>query len=242
MGSSTPTPEDRIVRVAITKDHIAVMDPALPVLESVLQYRQRTFVAGGPLGYQEIVESVSLCEFDNKGRLCFAAGLLPKVRPTLLEHGYRVVIQDQRKPGSRLAVDLSVIDSADAGIKPLCREIVRETLGQIEAHNDKDVIDKMLLVPKLFPNASVVVAVATRQEAWKWCRQLQTRLEEKVGLAISGLRRKGERWLVGTFGSVPREQVGDFDILLLPQGEESTGERACEMVAEMHFRRIGCIP
>ena len=69
MSSSAKTPGDRLVEVIITQDNVAVMDPAVPILESVLQYRRKSYAAGGPLGYQEVVEDVALCEFDLKGRL-----------------------------------------------------------------------------------------------------------------------------------------------------------------------------
>jgi hypothetical protein len=54
---------------------------------------------------------------------------------------------------------------------------------------------------------------------------------------MSGVERKGERWLVGTFGSVPRDTAGEKDILFLPHAEEATGARAVDMIAGTGFRR-----
>src|SRR5690348_3250266 len=123
--SSTPGPGDRLVHVIITPEPIAVMDPAVPLLEPVLSYCRRTFVSWGPLGYQELEEAVSLCDFDVKGRLCFAAGLLPRVCRTLREHGYNVSVEDQRSPGPRLRADESVLDDADAGVRSFLHAVVR---------------------------------------------------------------------------------------------------------------------
>ena len=96
----------------------------------------------------------------------------------------------------------------------------------------------MLLLASLFPMAKVLVAVATRKQAWKLWRKLEVKLAERVGLALSGVQRQGNRWLVGTYQSIPHEMAGKFDILLLPNGEEATGEKAVRvMVAEMQFKR-----
>jgi hypothetical protein len=95
----------------------------------------------------------------------------------------------------------------------------------------------MLLIGQVYPDARIVVAAATRGQAWRNWRKLESELKEPVGLAVSGVRREGRRWLVATFQSVPRKMAGKFDILLLPHGEDSTGERAAEMVAQMGFRR-----
>jgi hypothetical protein len=237
MVTSDKPPGDRLVDVVVTQDHVAVMDPAVPILEPVLHYRRKSYTAGGPLGYQEVEEDVDLFEVDIKGRVCFPAGLLFRVRRVLHEHGYRVRIKDQRVSGPRLQVDHDALDGADDGNKPLIRAIAREPLGRIEAHADEDAMEKMLLVARLFPDARVVVAVPTKKEAWKIWRGLEERLDGRVGLAVAGTHREG-RWLVSTFGSVPRGMAYTYDILLLPHGEESTGEKACAMVAGMSFERV----
>jgi hypothetical protein len=118
--------DPRQVQVIIGTHHIAVMDPAVPLLESLLSYRRRTFVPSGPLGYKEVEESVSLCDVDIKGRLCFAAGLVPRVSRLLREHGYRVHVADQRKSGARLSVDTDVIADCDGKEKQLLQALTRE--------------------------------------------------------------------------------------------------------------------
>jgi hypothetical protein len=226
-----------VVSVIITPDHIAGLAPVVPLLRPVLEYRARRFEPGGPLGYQEIKETRTLCDFDIMGRLCFPAGLLPRVRKVLQEHGYHVRIDDRREDGPRLCVDRDVLAECDSRERALLEAVARERLAQVEVQTDDDTLDRMLLIGSLFPDAQCVVAVATRWEAWKWWRDLEEHLEEKVGLALSGVERAGGRWLVGTFGSVPRDTAGEKDILFLPHAEEAAGTRAVEMVVDGDFRR-----
>ena len=89
-----------------------------------------------------------------------------------------------------------------------------------------------------FASVRTLIAVATRKQAINLHRALEGRLGERVGLAVSGVRRRGPRLLVATFGSVPRDTAGRWDILLLPYGQESTGRGAIDMVTRMDCPRI----
>src|SRR4051794_40495912 len=101
-SSPMPIPGDRLVDVIVTVDHVAALWPAVELLEPILQYRRLTFAPGGPQGHRGVEEDVILSQLDVEGRLCFSAGLLPRVCGVLGEHGYRVRIDDRRKPGPRL--------------------------------------------------------------------------------------------------------------------------------------------
>jgi hypothetical protein len=164
---AAPVSEKPQIKVIISEDHIAVLEPVIELLEPLFSYRRRTFVPGGPMGYKEVEETVSLCDVDIKGRMCFAAGLMPRVRRLLREQGYRVRVDDLRKSGTRLSVDMDVIADCASKEKQLLQAVVREPLGQIEVSTDKDTLVKMLLVTQVFPDAQVVVSVATPKEAWR---------------------------------------------------------------------------
>lgn len=238
MAASLPAPsDDRLVNVIITEDHLAVMEPAVRLPEVLLQSRRKQFVADGPLGHREVETKVVFHDIDCKGRLVFPAGLLPRMRRVLREHGYRVVVEDRRKAGTRLLVDDGVLGERGSKASELLAAFAREPLGQVEVNTDEDSLEKMLILVQLFPEARIVAAVATRKEAWRHWRKLEVEFKETVGLAVSGTLREGKRLMVGTFQSIPRKMAGKCDILLLPQGEESTGEKACEMVVEMRFKR-----
>jgi hypothetical protein len=233
----TPELSEKQVTVLVTEDHTAVLEPAVPVLEPYLSYRRKQFVAGGPLGHREVEQEVAFYDIDIMGRLVFSAGLLPRMRRVLREHGYKVRVEDRRQPGPRLRTDPEVLAEREHKHSELLHALAREPLGQVEAGTENDALEKVLLVVQLFPEAQCVLAVPTRKEAWRYWRKLGVEFKETVGLAVSGTLREGNRLLVGTFQSVPKKMAGEFDILVLPHGEQSTGEKACEMVAEMQFRR-----
>jgi hypothetical protein len=230
-----PTAAQQAVTVIITPDHVAVMDPPVPLLRPLFDSRKRKFVPEGPLGYQEVEEEMALCTFDNKDRLAFPAGLLPRVRRVLREHGYWVSVDDQRYRSSALQVDANVLASEEGKNRSLLQAVRSHRLGRIEVGDEQEVLTNLMLIARLFPQASIAVAVPTREQARKLCRDLEDGLGEEVALALSGVRRSSRRLLVGTFQSVPRQEK--YDILILPFAEESTGETACAMVTGITYQR-----
>jgi hypothetical protein len=84
----------------------------------------------------------------------------------------------------------------------------------------------------------IVVAVATRRRAVATRHALDDLLNKSVGLAMSGVPEVNDRVVVATYTGIPWRTYGNHDILLLPGGEEATGDRACDLAIEGHFRRI----
>jgi hypothetical protein len=222
----------------IGANHVAVLDPPVPALKRPLEYTVRTFEPGGPAGWRQVVETRRLWDLDFRGRLAFSAGLWPRLREVLRESGYSVDVHDLRRPGPRLRPDRALLESCDDGELQLLGAVTRNLLGQIEVRHWADAIEQSALICRLFPRARVVVAAATRRQAGKVWRALQGQLGEAVGLALAGVRRPAKRVLVATFGGVPANTAGEWDILLLPSGEEATGTRAVDLACRMAFRRI----
>src|SRR5207253_8155235 len=113
----------------ITQKHLAVLDPPVPILEPVLRYPRTSVTPGGPTGYREVQEIVSMYAFDAEGRLGFWAGLLPRVQAVLRAHGYKVRVDDQRNPGPRLSPSLDLLNGGSADERALLQRIANEPLG-----------------------------------------------------------------------------------------------------------------
>lgn len=236
--TSMPAAASGEVVIIITPDHLAVMDPPVPLLEPVLQNRHRRFLSGGPTGYRQVSESRSLCTFDYKGRLVFSAGLVQRVHSLLRDHGYSVRVEDRRKHDSQLLVEPAVLGDVEPSDKALLEAIVREPLGQIETQSFEDAVARCMLLGRAFPRVRFVVGMPTRRQAWKMWHELEGALNERVGLVMAGVRRQGERWLVGTFAGVEKSNPGKRDVLLLPCGEEAAADTAACTVAGKGFARI----
>jgi hypothetical protein len=230
--------DDREVNIVITAEpQLAVMDRAVAGIEHVFRYSRRTFRSGGPTGWQESKELATLAAVQHGG-LCFAAGLLPRVLAILDEHGYRVHVEDRRTAARRLRTDPGVLDGCDDRDRRLLRTVARQLLGQIEVSGPAEAVRHCALISRYFADARVVVAVATRRRAVATRHALDDLLNKSVGLAISGVPEVDDRVVVATYTGVPPRTYGKYDILLLPGGEEATGDRACDLAVEGHFRRI----
>jgi hypothetical protein len=237
-NTETPSASDRRVRVIITRHHAAVLAPAVPLLQPLLESHRHAFAAGGPTGYRHVETVEALYTFDHRGRLVFPAGLLPRVSQALREAGYVVRVDDQRRRGRRWRPAEDIYAAATTAERALLQAVCREPLGQIEVRTRQDRIAKCLLLLRAFPKARVAVAVATRAQALELWRELEEQLDEPIGLELSGVTRRGQRCQVGTFANLSRYSVGGWDLVLLPYAEGSTGERAIELVTQAHSRRV----
>ena len=141
------------VTVTVTGDHVAVMDPPVPDLEPVLEYRTRTFATGGPGGWRQAEEARSLCEFDARGRLVFPAGLLGRVRPVLRDRGYRVVVDDRRGAGPGVGTD--AFHHLPKRDRALVRAVAKHPLGRIEVGSDAQAVRACDLLDPGHPGGDV---------------------------------------------------------------------------------------
>jgi hypothetical protein len=226
---------ERVVKVVITDDHFAVLDPPVLSLKPLLEYRQRSFQPGGPHGYREVVQEVMAWKLDIKGRLAFPAGLLPRAMEQLCAEGYGIEIDDQRTKARKLQPNLMIADSSDARDCARLVAIRENLLGQIEITSVDDAVELSATIAEFYPNARILVAVATRQQAQRVRFDLHERLGEKVGLWAAGVSRKQCRCVVTTVGSMGHDT--DWDILLLPFGEEMLGDEAVYRIASQGFGR-----
>ena len=251
---SPPPGGERQVTVILMPWHVALMDPPLEIVESLLCYSGTNFKPGGSTGVQPFVEEEPW-GFDRKGRLAlwaetapnvlsvlnnngyrvFPSGMVPNVLRILDENGYRVRIVDHREAGPCLSIDPEFYPSGKDG--DLLNEVVSVELGQIEVPNRADALEKCCLMCEAFPQARIAVAVATRREARTVWRKLQFCLGEKIALLFSGAGQPGviaERIVVATFVYIRSGIGGEWDILLLPYGEEAQGWNAIDAITRFH--------
>src|SRR5256885_1108673 len=86
--------------------------------------------------------------------------------------------------------------------------------------NHAEAVEVCHLVCHAFAHARVLLAVATRRQAGGLHRALEGRHGERVGLAVSDVHRRGPRLLVATFGNIPSDTYGTWDVVLLLYGEQ----------------------
>jgi hypothetical protein len=140
-SSSAETPDNpESVRIIITPEHMAVVDPAVPELEAILEYHARMFIPGGHSGYREIEERRALGGLDIRGRWMFPAGLLGRILQCLRAGGYDFTIDDRRKPILATDLDIDMLKTFDRGSRKLAKALVNHPLGRIMVHSDAQII------------------------------------------------------------------------------------------------------
>jgi hypothetical protein len=229
---------DSVVTATITQDHVALLFPAIVDLEPVLTYCTRTFAMGGPTGWQESEQVVRLAALDHKGRLAYPAGLLGRVSRELESAGYTLRISDMRPFDPRMVVDPAERSRLGPDESGLLDAVARNPLGRIEVANASAAVDQCLLLIRSLPRARFTVGVPTRSAAWSIWRQMAAELGTGVRLVSSGVRKSGERVVVGTLPNLTPNTVRRPHVLLLPFAERSTGERAIDAAVGAYFKRI----
>jgi hypothetical protein len=206
----------------------ALVDPPMPLLDSHLSYRRKRFEQGGKTGYRGHEEDFVLWQFDHRGRMAVPVGLLPRVLRILAENGYQVTLTDHRTFGKKFQLDMKFAESLEAEDRTLVEAVRQNPMGQIEVKNFAAMIERMRLIVSLYPQAHVLIPVATRKTAWKVRDQLYNedagwgvhRLEAKEGWP-----REPYRCMVCTFLSLLTCHTEDWEIVLLPDPLGATGDR-----------------
>ncbi len=225
------------VHVMLTCTNFALIDPPVLLLEEHLFYKVCEFEQAGASGHRRVDTERFLYTFDHKGRLAVPVGLLSRCRALLEEHGYRVKVEDLRQYRHRLhEVDLEFLRGNDGDDRKFLEALIQQPMGQIEARNFKEMVQRITQIRELYPKARIVVSVPTRREAWKLWRTLEDDLDEHVGLAAAGLARHGHRCVVCTYCHLPLAH--DADILVLPDAESATRDLPAREATGGIFPRI----
>ncbi|MFO0802637.1 MAG: hypothetical protein U0791_05885 [Gemmataceae bacterium] len=199
-----------------------------------MEYRRRRFEVDGPLGWMESEQIETLYGFDFRGRPAVPVGLLARLKRTLREHGYRVVIDDQRK--TQMPLDPIALASLQGRERALVRAMAKHPMGRIEVASDEGATRMFSILDEAFPDSRFVVAAASTDRAVTLWNLLHKAVEGKPGLAVPGRRFTGERWAVGTPWRLAAG-VRAGDVLLLPDADDAVGDRVVEWVIRMEFER-----
>jgi hypothetical protein len=225
------------ITIRIAEGYVAMLEPVVPLLLPHLETTVISFQPGGPTGIRRGKEPFPFGALDSN-RLFFPAGLVPRVRTVLEANGYRVSIEDPRRPGRRLTLS----DEERAALTPrqnLLVELIRkEPLGQIQVRGPREAFETCVEIIRAFPRARIAVVLASRRAARKLWWDLEKRLSERVSLRISGTDRRGSRILVSTFGQLDRWTTGKWEMLLLPSPADAVSQQAGRKLVELKFPRI----
>ncbi len=213
----------------------ALVDPAIPMLESYLKHHVTRFEEGGPLGYRERQESQDLFNTDFRYRTVITAGQVPRVQQFLIDHGYRVKLTDHRKFTAGFVVDEKYAQGLVGDDRRLVDAVRREPLGQIEVEGFTDMILTMRTIIYLFPKARVLILVSTKTLARKIGWKLnEAALDFDVQLRLRGWPKTSPRCMVTTFTSMNRFRADAWNVILLPDPSGTVGDWNVKAMAGTH--------
>jgi hypothetical protein len=232
----TATNPPPVVEILIG-DNVAVLNPPLPWLLPHLEYQSRITHHGFRPVYSEEPQTVCQYKFDFRGRLVFNLGQLPRVLALLKERGIEARIEDTREPCPRMRPDPRVLADCCFTDRNLLETAAQYSLGRIEVGSPEQAFEQCLLLGRYWPEARIVVALPTYAAVARWWEMLEYRLQQKVWLSLSGVRRRGVRWHVATYAQVSPRDAGEWDILILPNGEQACGAKAIWFWSSLRFKR-----
>ena len=175
---------------------------------------------------QEERISMQLWEVDIQGRLVISTGQYQSLAARLRRLGYRVTINDHRQFDSRFTTDESVCEEANLGEEALLRAVKAEPRGTIDVETDKALIASMALLIRYYRHARVLVLAATNSRVRDIRWHLAEELGEVVNLRLPGREPPKTRIVVSTFRPMPSEEEASWDLILLPDLADSTGDIA----------------
>ena len=199
----------------------AVLDGRSVEIGEELTYCATSFT---PTGTETV--NAMMGDLDSRGGLQFPTGLVPRVAKKLGSMGYEVVITDHRQFPPQGQPDAIVYARSAGSRRRFYAAIAEYPLGRIEARNVKDVVTRIVELYRLFPEAKIVVGVATRKRARGLWWLLTESLGEPVGREWGEARRFKARITISTFAYFNAFDPREVDVLLLPDADEVVGETA----------------
>jgi hypothetical protein len=235
--TETPVGNGHWVKLTLNR-HAVALEPALPLVESLLSVPSTLFQLGGRLGYRHTRKDVEFFTHDEDGRLIFGPGLAPRLKALLEDCGYKVEVIDLRPPGPKFPINAEALQDVSPAERAVLETVARSPRGQIEVRNWRDAARWCVLITRSFIRARSVVAVPTKTMAWRMWRELDKHFVGPVGLVTSGVDRVGDRCVVCTIGRLGDAAAWAREILLLPHAEETAGNRACSAIIGGYFPQV----
>ncbi|HWL10914.1 MAG TPA: hypothetical protein VNQ76_21075 [Planctomicrobium sp.] len=218
--------------------------PPAEWIEHLGAYQQREFVAAGQRGFQEQVTTMSHWIVDStSGTVCPPTLLLPQVLDALEEKGAKVTVREHRQFNKRHQSDHDYLKTLRREDQDFAACLAQAPGGQIEVSGFQEMIDRIVLIRRLYPRLRISILTPTYRRAEKVYGALSHLLEDDVQIERRGIRaRRGLcRIMPMASGRLGRNEFDDsegtsrrktWDLILLPYPLEMLGHRGLHTVGE----------
>lgn len=214
-----------MITATIMPGNTVAITPLMQRLADALTISVATYRPTGALGYESVRSSNRLWDLAGHN-LVIPIGLWHRARTLLEMDGHTVTVTDHRQISYRVMPNEGVVEGAASDDRLFLETLIQHAQGQIEVQRTKTLLDQLALTCRLYSQARILIGVATRKLAWRIVDHLRARLPGETYSAKEPGWTTNRRIVIGTFRAILPKYSRDWDILLLPRGEESVGEYA----------------
>jgi hypothetical protein len=204
-----------------------------------LQHEYRTWAPGGTQGVRAVTRVAPLCWAGRAKLPVTMAGLVPQVSEHLRRLGYQVTVVIRRESGSTLRPNVHFEEEATGPRRAFLRAIRRHARGQVVVHTDHVIIDRIVHICRYFRDARVLIATERHEDARRLYWGLGYDLLWRLNLVL-----RGGRWfyrhprVVCSYGALESCLPGEWDIVIVPYGNEVAHSRVRAALAQMVVSRM----
>lgn len=220
--------------------------PPGDLVSRIAEYSATEFSAGGKFGYRESKQTFAQWSMDLKERLVMPTSLMQIAVNELQLGGNHVQQEDSRWNNSRLEVDENFLAETRGNDRDFARAVVSHDRSQIESSGLRDVISKIHLIARLYPDARMLILLPSQQQVKDFTWHANKSRLPRVRMRSSNQSPSAQRCLVSTFqpfrkfAQSHRDDVTigrdhNWDIILLPNALGSLGNVPQAALGSMHF-------
>ena len=220
-------------------DAFAVVAGASPTdVLSPVSFMRHGFKSGGRTGCRWTKGTAAMATINDDGTVVIPAGLTDRVAISLRSMGYQFTIRDHRQDRRQLQVNQRLRDEVTDAEQSLLDALEAYRGGQLHIRSEAQRVRAIELICRLYPQARVLIIVATVDEARRMYRKLRPGLRYDVCVGTGSTEYRSSNRLVSTIASGQIYDAGHWDIIVYAHAEQLAGNKAFEAALETAGPRI----
>jgi hypothetical protein len=236
-ASPTSPPPDFVIEAG---DTFARVTPScVDLLQPHLSFAAVEFERGGPTGHT-CRRRRKNAYFTNEGEsLDVPAGLVPRVREILVNAGRRVEVRNHRRLPERCeAVNNTWPDGLSADDEAVLAAVRSHLLGQLVVGNQKEVLRAVELICRLWPEAIILIPVATLDEMRALYEALRARLDGDVCMAHGRNWSRSSNRVICTYSSLESCDYDGVDVVIFTEPTTAYNLKVSRAVGGLEYPHL----
>lgn len=235
--------QSHLVRIQL-HGHCAVMDAAyVSAVVPVLHRSRRRFVAGGPTGHCQQIETTEHFVLDDD-QLVFSAGLLPRIRKHLEQLGHTVQLGDRTTWEHLRNADMQVTRDPNLWTweRDLLKSLSTAPRGQILVGSPSKAGRQIGLMSRLFRQSNMLAVSANRTSRERLVCHIAQHTDRPATAHVREAWGQRPRLLVVTLQLAQYVGGDDFDVIVFADDESALSDGTHTLCAKWpHATWYACV-